>query len=634
MSQNRIFETNAEHIYPLISPDLSLDFINGRSIDPRYTFTRNSSATYVDANGIIRTAAPNQPRFDYDPITGECKGLLVEEARTNLALRSEELGALGLIGSGVITNNFGISPSGLLNARRLSPGVGAGPHGAVFHNSNAYAPNGWQVSAYIKPLGLPKLGILTSNGSWGTQYPVSSIDFDTLTFTNTAFGDSTSFYGRSITDVGNGWYRVVWRWFYSVNGNSTMAFICGLSTSGDWNAGQALWNFDGTPYVNNGFLIWGIQIENAAFPTSYIPTTTSAVTRQPDQLVLNNAPLSSQGTFYLEARPTTGTGLVADNGSSTLALTPTLNQTTKNALFYNTSRTLSMSSSITPVEGNYDVPQNLNRVSLGFDGFYNSSYINGHIKNFKYYGSPVTEDNLRSLTGNTRPTFRFVEQIITDGLVLNLDAGNPASYPGSGTTWTDLSGNGNNGTLVNGVGYSSDKLGSLSFDGVNDYIDCGNSAVFNQSGGKSFTVTCWALFNTATLNHNPVFTKAEGSGTWEYTLGLNSSRGVSWLTSSNGTSWVGRGVNETISLSIWYYYAVGFDFANQVTFASINGKQIYTSTQTGIHNGSRAFEIGRHTDPVTTMNGRISNLNYYNRALSAAEISQNYNALKGRYGLS
>ena len=106
------------------------------------------------------------------------------------------------------------------------------------------------------------------------------------------------------------------------------------------------------------------------------------------------------------------------------------------------------------------------------------------------------------------------------------------------------------------------------------------------------------------------------------------------MTSSNGTSWVGRGVNETISLSIWYYYAVGFDFANQVTFASINGKQIYTSTQTGIHNGSRAFEIGRHNDPVTTMNGRISNLNYYNRALSAAEIQQNFTALKGRFGLT
>jgi hypothetical protein len=87
-----------------------------------------------------------------------------------------------------------------------------------------------------------------------------------------------------------------------------------------------------------------------------------------------------------------------------------------------------MSSSTTPLEGNVNVtPQNLNRVSLGFDRLNNINYINGHIKKFMYYGSPVTEDNLRSLTGNTRSTFRFgLEQIVTDGLVLNLDAGNPA----------------------------------------------------------------------------------------------------------------------------------------------------------------------------------------------------------------
>lgn len=222
-------------------------------------------------------------------------------------------------------------------------------------------------------------------------------------------------------------------------------------------------------------------------------------------------------------------------------------------------------------------------------------------------------------------------RIVTDGLVLCLDAGNTKSYPGSGTTWTDLSGNGNNGTLVNGVGFDGGNGGALTFDGVNDYVNCGNSSVFNQSGGKSFTITCWALFNSATQNHNPIFNKAATNGTWEYTLGLNISRGVSWLTSSNGTSWVGRGVGETISLSTWYYYSVGYDFTNQVSFASINGKTIFTSSQTGIYNGSRAFEIGRHNDPTTTMNGRISNLNFYNKALTAAEVQQNYNATKSRF---
>ena len=222
-------------------------------------------------------------------------------------------------------------------------------------------------------------------------------------------------------------------------------------------------------------------------------------------------------------------------------------------------------------------------------------------------------------------------RIVTDELVLALDAGNTKSYPGSGTTWTDLSGNGNDGTLLNSPTFNSANGGYLDFDGTNDYVNCGNSSVFNQSGGKSFTVTCWALFNTATQVHNPIFNKSATNGTWEYTLGLNSSRGVSWLTSSNGTSWIGTGVNETISLNEWYYYAVGFDYANQVSFASINGKQIYTSAQTGIYNGSRPFEIGRHNDPVRYMNGNIAQVFMYNRALTATEVEQNYNALKGRY---
>jgi len=223
--------------------------------------------------------------------------------------------------------------------------------------------------------------------------------------------------------------------------------------------------------------------------------------------------------------------------------------------------------------------------------------------------------------------------IITQNLVLCLDAANSKSYPGSGTTWTDLSGNGNTGTLTNGPTFNSANFGSIVFDGTNDYVDCGNSAVFNQSGGKSFTITCWAKFNSTPAAHNPVFNKAATNGTFEYTLGLSSSGSVQWLTSSNGTSYINRDVGETISTGIWYYYAVGFNFNSQVSFASVNGKQIYTAAQTGIFNGSRAFEIGRHNDPTTTMNGNIAQVSIYNRALTAAEIQQNFNALRSRFSI-
>ena len=87
--------------------------------------------------------------------------------------------------------------------------------------------------------------------------------------------------------------------------------------------------------------------------------------------------------------------------------------------------------------------------------------------------------------------------IVTNGLILNLDASNTSSYPGTGTVWTDLSGQNNNGTLVNGVGYSSVNGGTLTFDGVNDYVNMGN--IFNFGTGD-FTYEVVVLYNNLTSN--------------------------------------------------------------------------------------------------------------------------------------
>ncbi len=78
-------------VYPAIRPTLNLDFANSQQVDSRITFARSSTATYFDANGQLQTAAINQPRIDFDPLTGECKGLLIEEQRTNACLYSRDL---------------------------------------------------------------------------------------------------------------------------------------------------------------------------------------------------------------------------------------------------------------------------------------------------------------------------------------------------------------------------------------------------------------------------------------------------------------------------------------------------------------------------------------------------------------
>jgi hypothetical protein len=99
---------------------------------------------------------------------------------------------------------------------------------------------------------------------------------------------------------------------------------------------------------------------------------------------------------------------------------------------------------------------------------------------------------------------------ITDGLVLCLDAANPKSYPGSGTIWTDLSGNGNNGTLVNGVGYNSGNLGSLVFDGVDDVINLSSSSSI-QNLTTNFTISTIVRTNVSG-GHYSIFTKGNNFG--------------------------------------------------------------------------------------------------------------------------
>ena len=109
--------------------------------------------------------------------------------------------------------------------------------------------------------------------------------------------------------------------------------------------------------------------------------------------------------------------------------------------------------------------------------------------------------------------------IITNGLVLCLDAADRNSYPGSGTTWTDLSGRGNNGTLQNGVGYSGDNGGSLSFDGVDDYVSIGTSGFpFGNSAG---TLSCWARTNTTAAGFRWIVSYGNASPSQSRFLGIN-----------------------------------------------------------------------------------------------------------------
>jgi hypothetical protein len=216
---------------------------------------------------------------------------------------------------------------------------------------------------------------------------------------------------------------------------------------------------------------------------------------------------------------------------------------------------------------------------------------------------------------------------VTDGLVLALDAANTKSYPGSGTTWTDLSGNGNNGTLVNGVGYSGSNLGSLSFDGVDDYVALGTpTALTALFGTNAVSVEVWLRRSANITSQKIVF----DSGSNEYIqIDIISNQ----LAFSIGTpSSIRTARSATLDLDVWYNF-VGVYNGSTIT-SYLNSAQSSQVSKTGnIATDSGGFFIASYTSGSYHFTGNIAAVKVYNRALSSAEVSQNFNALRGRFSI-
>jgi hypothetical protein len=229
---------------------------------------------------------------------------------------------------------------------------------------------------------------------------------------------------------------------------------------------------------------------------------------------------------------------------------------------------------------------------------------------------------------------QYNPRIVTDGLVLALDAANPKSYPGSGTIWSDLSGNGNRGILTNGPTYNSANGGSIVFDGGDDYVLVNSSASIPY-GSTARTVSIWFYTNTTT-----------------------------WANDANNLFFYGSNVNGSSfgidfstypSMEVWTYGGAGRDLTFSTTYSQVGWKNI-----TVTYNGSTTiliYENGTFTQTLTLTSacntpssgvyigavnpsiltayydGRIANTQIYNRALSAAEISQNFNALRSRFSI-
>ena len=267
---------------------------------------------------VLQTAPPNVPRIDHDPVTGECKGLLIEEQRTNLLLYSELFAAATWVKTfASLVQNATISPAGTLTATKLfgtSGGAYNIRHPATFTVDVAYT-----ATVYAKKEKHSWLRVNLYIGSTSSNW----FNLETGTIGTLAPGIQAS-----MTPVGNGWFRCsVTRTGTSLAGGADGLFISSSTADNLINTAA-----DGY----SGIYIWGAQIEAGSFPTSYIKTEAAQVTRAADPNLTAALGQPGAGTIYVDATVRSGNTL-ATSGATTFAATASTRQ--KTAVAYDAAST-------------------------------------------------------------------------------------------------------------------------------------------------------------------------------------------------------------------------------------------------------------------------------------------------------
>ena len=216
-------------------------------------------------------------------------------------------------------------------------------------------------------------------------------------------------------------------------------------------------------------------------------------------------------------------------------------------------------------------------------------------------------------------------RIVTDGLVLALDAGNTKSYPGSGTAWTDLTGRGNNGTLTSGPTYSSADGGSIVFDGSNDYVQCTGSLTVTAA-----TFVTWIKRNGNQGTYDGILF-SRGTNTTGMNFYTSNQLGYHWNDSNSTYNW---NSGLTVPNLTWCMIAVSVTNTSATAYLC-QTSGITSATNIVNHSSSVLNDIKLAQDDAggRFFNGNISIAMIYNKALTAGEIRQNFNATRARYSI-
>ena len=406
-----------------VLPKLALDFTTGL-LDNRVTFTRTTDAThpatYTNNSGYVTSATNNQARFDYNPVALTCKGLLIEESRSNICLQSEDFSTTWLANNATVVTNQATSPANTLTGDLVYP-TSTGSFRWVYQSIAQTNGTVYTQSIYAKAAGMSwlLLSLPTADG-YGLAY------FDV---TNGVVGAVRGGATATISNAGNGW----WRCTVSYTAGASYSYMLAGPVDGNGNT-------TATTSGTNGVYLWGAQLEAGAFATSYIPTTSAALTRNADVAVMTGTNFSdwfnaSEGTFECtfdkigvtsgisHALWAIGNGsntnntiflYVAYNGAYRTRLLG-YNATTLDVDVYPTTTYLAntfVNTCFTYKANSYagavnagavtkdtagNVPSVVNMV-LGANAASAGSYLNGHIEKLNYYQQRLTDAEIQSFS--------------------------------------------------------------------------------------------------------------------------------------------------------------------------------------------------------------------------------------------
>jgi hypothetical protein len=347
-----------------------------------FTVSRNGTATYFDKDGLLKTAQADEPRLEFDPLTGEFKGVLVEPTQTNFALRSQEFtdnywGKARI----TVTGSATTAPDGTLTADKIVGNSDSNTH-YIFRNISFSDQDIFTFSIFVKRAEYNFFNISD------VQFSVfSNVRFDLINGI-TEIGPTTlgAHINSTIEDVGNGWYR------------------CSITHP---NPFGITYSFGGTPTFDStlnyagdnvsGVFIWGAQLERSPIATSYIPTVASEVTRPADIISLSNQSSlfgQSEGSIFFEFQ-----NVIPSSLNINELLLPTSNRNSKVVFTYSTTEKKLYQDGILvgSSTGSFSYGT-LDTLFLGSDLSGSGQFQNLNIKQYSTYNYVLSEEDTIKLT--------------------------------------------------------------------------------------------------------------------------------------------------------------------------------------------------------------------------------------------